>query len=322
MRRAISAFLPVVAVLALVLLSGRCAEAASRTWVASNGLDTNPCTHASPCGTFQQAVSAADAGGEVNCVDGGSFGSLSISKSITISCEAGTGGVFVNGGYGVEVTVGATDAVYLRGLDISSVPGTSIAGIAFFGNGALHVDKCLIHGFTGNNISFGIGVWFFPNGAGSLDMVDTVVADSGTGSRGFNLWISPNAVAGLATVALKNVRLLGGAAGLQIEDSKVTTVHATITDSLANGSLGDGFQATTDGGRLTMLIDHSVASNNGLVGIEADGSNTEVHVSNSTIAGNATGMVAASGATLQSYDNNVIDLNGHNGTPLSQAGLN
>ena len=49
-------------------------HARARVFVASYGNDANPCTFGSPCKTFQAAVNAVDAGGEVTAIDGAGFG--------------------------------------------------------------------------------------------------------------------------------------------------------------------------------------------------------------------------------------------------------
>jgi hypothetical protein len=50
------------------------AAARDRVFVASYGSDTNPCTFGSPCKTFQVAVDAVEAGGEVTAIDSAGFG--------------------------------------------------------------------------------------------------------------------------------------------------------------------------------------------------------------------------------------------------------
>src|SRR5947208_1460651 len=121
------------------------AAAASRTWVAGDGSDANPCTRTMPCATFGQALSVTDAFGEINCLNGGSFGILIITKSVTISCESGTAGILANAD-GIVVNVAATDTVYLKGLDIEGLGPSSVTqfGIAFGVAGTLHVEKCRI----------------------------------------------------------------------------------------------------------------------------------------------------------------------------------
>src|SRR6266853_1219328 len=98
------------------LLSPAAAQA-TRTWISGVGDDVNPCSRTAPCKTFQGAISKTVAGGEINCLDPGGFGGVTITKSITFSCEMGTAGVLVSGTPGITINAGAADTVVLRGLD-------------------------------------------------------------------------------------------------------------------------------------------------------------------------------------------------------------
>src|SRR3954454_22467118 len=60
---------------------------ATRTWVSGVGDDANPCSRTAPCKTFAGAISKTAAGGEINCLDPGGFGAVTITKAMTISCE-------------------------------------------------------------------------------------------------------------------------------------------------------------------------------------------------------------------------------------------
>src|SRR6516165_8742666 len=120
---------------------------ATRTWVSGVGDDANPCSRTAPCKTFAGAISKTAAFGEINCLDPGGFGAVTITKSIIISCEAGTAGILVSGTNGIVASVGASDIVYLRGLDFEGVT-TGLAGISFTGSGVLHVERCLIRDFN------------------------------------------------------------------------------------------------------------------------------------------------------------------------------
>src|SRR5437868_9407499 len=91
---------------------------ATRTWVSGVGDDANPCSRTAPCKTFAGAISKTAASGEINCIDPGGFGAVTITKSITISCEGVTAGVLASFTNGITVNVTSTDIVYLRGLDI------------------------------------------------------------------------------------------------------------------------------------------------------------------------------------------------------------
>src|SRR5215813_9689606 len=116
---------------------------ATRTWVSGLGDDANPCSRTAPCKTFAGAISKTAAGGEINCLDPGGFGALTITKAITVACESVEAGVLVAGTNGIVVSAGANDAVVLRGLDFVGF-GTGLSGIRFNTGATLIVEKCTI----------------------------------------------------------------------------------------------------------------------------------------------------------------------------------
>src|SRR5438046_5551024 len=61
---------------------------ATRTWVSGVGDDLNPCSRTAPCKTFAGAISKTADCGEIDAIDQGPFGAVTISKSITLD---GTG---------------------------------------------------------------------------------------------------------------------------------------------------------------------------------------------------------------------------------------
>ncbi|MCU1283520.1 MAG: outer membrane protein, partial [bacterium] len=68
-----------------VTLGGSTAFAqATRTWVSGVGDDANPCSRTAPCKTFAGAISKTAAGGEIDAIDSGGFGAVTITKAITI----------------------------------------------------------------------------------------------------------------------------------------------------------------------------------------------------------------------------------------------
>src|SRR2546421_2034972 len=121
--------LPALGLIALTIPASASAQA-TRTWVSGVGDDANPCSRTAPCKTFPGAISKTAAGGEINCLDPGGFGGVTITKSITISCEIGTAGVLVSGTNAIIVSAGANDVVVLKGLDIQGL-GTGLNGISF-----------------------------------------------------------------------------------------------------------------------------------------------------------------------------------------------
>src|ERR1700724_2168900 len=111
-----------------LMASAPASAQATRTWVSGVGDDANPCSRTAPCKTFAGSISKTAAGGEINCLDPGGFGALTITKSITISCEMGTAGVLVAGTNGFVINAAATDIVTVKGLDFDGI-GTGISGI-------------------------------------------------------------------------------------------------------------------------------------------------------------------------------------------------
>ena len=122
---------PAIALIALILPAASSAQA-TRTWVSGVGDDANPCSRTAPCKTFAGAISKTANGGEINCLDPGGFGGVTITKSLTIKCHYTEGGVLVSGTNAIVINATATDKVTLRGLDINGIgvgAQTSLSGV-------------------------------------------------------------------------------------------------------------------------------------------------------------------------------------------------
>jgi hypothetical protein len=135
----------VIAVLNAAMVSTAAAQAA-RTWVSGVGDDANPCSRTAPCRTFAGAISKTAAGGEIDALDPGDFGAVTITKSITLDGRgtfAGSSGVTVNA---------AAVVVVLRGLSIRAAGAAT--GIGFITGAALHVEDCAIGGAATSAIDF------------------------------------------------------------------------------------------------------------------------------------------------------------------------
>jgi hypothetical protein len=127
----------------------------ARTWVsgASGAVDSNPCTRASPCATFQGAYAKTSAGGEIDVLDGGDFGPLTVNHAITIANDGGgVAGIMPPPAVqaAIYINAGSTDAVVLRGLTINGVNAGSfiVAGVVFTTGASLLLDHCTIEGFS------------------------------------------------------------------------------------------------------------------------------------------------------------------------------
>ena len=60
----------------------------AQLWVSPTGSDSNACTEISPCLTFQGAVNKGSVS-QINCLSSGSYGTVSITTSLTIDCGTG-----------------------------------------------------------------------------------------------------------------------------------------------------------------------------------------------------------------------------------------
>lgn len=132
---------------------------ATRTWVSGVGDDVNPCSRTAPCKTYAGAISKTAKDGEISTLDPGGFGTVTITKSITIN--GGGGGQ----GYGSilsalapqGVLVNITDPADVRKsvkLDWLNINGASTGtdGIRMIAGLTLHVSNCLIDGVVGDGI--------------------------------------------------------------------------------------------------------------------------------------------------------------------------
>src|SRR2546429_9037947 len=89
---------------------------ATRTWVSVVGDDVNPCSRTAPCKTFAGAISRTAAGGEIDALDPGGFGAVTITKAITIDGAGTNASILASGFTGVIINAGAADVVILRNL--------------------------------------------------------------------------------------------------------------------------------------------------------------------------------------------------------------
>src|SRR5437899_12862459 len=152
----IRTYLQILAVFASIIFAAAAANAqATRTWVSGVGSDANPCSRTAPCKTFAGAISKTAEGGEIDALDPAGYGTLTITKSITIDGGTGSGWASVldsgTNGFIVNVTSNpSTAVVILRNISIQGVKQCVTAGcqglkgIRWTAGNALHVENCII----------------------------------------------------------------------------------------------------------------------------------------------------------------------------------
>ncbi len=168
-----TSFLGVLVALCTLALPAVPAHAqASRTSVSGVGDDANPCSRTAPCKTFAGAMPKTATGGEIDALDPGGFGALTITKSITLDGGGGqVASALVSGTNGI--TVNAPGAIVtLRNLRINGI-ASGVNGVSVTQVGELHVENLDIFGFTQK------GVDFEPTAAGTSHLLirNTVIQD-------------------------------------------------------------------------------------------------------------------------------------------------
>jgi parallel beta helix pectate lyase-like protein len=315
----LSVRVPLLAFLVLLLASAAAQAQATRTWVSGVGDDANPCSRTAPCKTFAGAISKTAPSGEINVLDPGGFGGVTITKSITISSEGFEAGVLVSGTNAIIINAGASDSVVLRGLDIEGL-GTGLVGIKVLGGlGALHVEKCTINNFRGTN---GSGIEVAPTVAGTMRFYvkDTIVRRNGQGTGG-GIFVHP--AAGVTVKgALDNVLLENNVFGLKVQDNS----SVAVTNSTAGANINAGFAVVqVAGGPGELILDRCMSTGNGTFGLVAIGNATTIaRIAGSTFTNNGTGIQAQVTSQIVSAGTNFINGNlaGGDGAPTSTPGTN
>src|ERR1700720_3553026 len=83
---------------------------ATRTWVSGVGDDANPCSRTAPCKTWPGAISKTAAGGEIDALDPGGFGAVTITKAMTLAADGALASTLVSAGAsGITISAGAND---------------------------------------------------------------------------------------------------------------------------------------------------------------------------------------------------------------------
>src|SRR5262245_13737845 len=92
------------------------AQAQTRLFVAAQGLDSNPCTFAQPCRTFQHAHDVMASGGEIDVLDPAGYGAVIITKAISIQGHGFAGISTTFNAQAIRIDATAQDIVNLNGL--------------------------------------------------------------------------------------------------------------------------------------------------------------------------------------------------------------
>jgi hypothetical protein len=274
-----------IAVFAFFLAMEAPAQVA-RVFLSGTGDDLNDCSNAAtPCRSLQAAVNQSSVNGQVIVMTSGGFGTANITKSLTINAPAG---IVAFDARTINVTIGATDKVVIRGLSMNGAVFGDSVGINFNSGGTLVVEDSVIAGFL-------IGIQQNVTGS-NLVVKNCEFRKNGTG-------ISATTFTGpQPALTIEHCRF----ASNMYQGVFLYDVHAVVRDSVAFGN-GIGFRLQGSVIGTSMLLDGCIISHN-TTGISSEGYTaqvpTVVRVTNSTIFGNTYGVSTFQTGEIVSYGTN------------------
>jgi hypothetical protein len=285
---------------------------ATRTWVSGVGDDVNPCSRTAPCKTYAGAISKTAKDGEISTLDPGGFGTLTITKSITVN------GGGAGQGYGSVLSalapqgflINITDVndirktVRLNWLDINGA-SSGTDGVRFIAGNVLYIENTNIDGLTGDGVDVNVA------GTGASELYMRNVSIRNCGGNGV---ILNNSSTGVVAAALENVQISACSDGFEAAlRSNATLRNCVISSNDAVGSAG----VRVNGATSNVNVDSCSLSFN-TSGVRVDSGTARV--SNSVFTNNTTQLHQV-GGTLKTYGTNRLDGGPNAGTitPVSQS---
>lgn len=281
----------IVQIFATVLLgAGLMSAQATRTWVSGVGDDANPCSRTAPCKTFAGAISKTAVGGEIDVLDPGGFGAVTITKAITLDGGGGqVASILVSGTPGIIIQAPANATVTIRNIRINGV-GTGTSGIKLNTGGVVHIEYCLITGFTG------AGLDIEPTSGGQVTVTGTISRDNAygilAGTSGSNV-----------SVAVENSTFNSNS---QTGVFAGTNSRVSVRNSEASGNGNQGYLATANSGSSELDLTDSSANNNA-VGVQAGGGTAAAVVNANRVSLNnnsSNGFFPTTNGTINTFGNN------------------
>jgi hypothetical protein len=264
---------------------------ATRTWVSGVGDDVNPCSRTAPCKTFAGAISKTAEGGEIDALDPGGFGTITITKAMTIDGTHGSGfGSILNTGGIAGVTVNITtgthvnDAVvilrslYIQGASQSPQAGGT-NGIRVLKGDRVFVFDCHIENQTTTGIT------------SSLTSTNGGVFVRDTEFSNVNTAISMTATGGTASVEADNIHVGGNTNGIVLNSG----AFGIVTNSFFARNLGGS--AIQTGSGTTMTVSHcqfhtNTTAMNALAGSNIRANECELYDNSNGFAGVASSIIS------------------------------
>jgi hypothetical protein len=292
-------------VVSALMLSAPAFAQATRTWVSGVGDDANPCSRTAPCKTFAGAISKTASNGEINAIDPGGFGAVTITKSITIDGAAQQSSILASGTTGVIINA-AGIVVNLRNLSINGAATTAGSGVRILNAAAVNIDNCTIMNFTGTGT------------VGRAVSIETAVANvrvTVSNSLLYNMGnvaIQSAPTAGNVALNVHNTRIYrGNSSAINLRNSTKGTISYC---DLSNNGAGAGVTVESTGSEA--MISNTVMANNQFGVISGVGGGTPTtRLYGCTITGNTSQGLLISSGSVFTHGNNAIRGNTGNETP-------
>jgi hypothetical protein len=242
------------ALLTFTLALSAAAQAQTRTWVDGVGDDLNPCSRTAPCRTFSKAHSVTAANGEINAVSPGSYGTVTVTKSITIDGGDVIAAITSTSANGVSVNDSGTNTIVvtLRNLTINGMASGGTNGINFISGKTLNVDHCKIAGNTAASPNGGgIRVSATASG-GTVNVIDSMLFNNRVG-------VTATTTTGNVTVnVLRSVITHNTSDGVLLNFG----AHGTVEDSKLAFNGGAGVSLNNSAFNNATVLDSEVHHNN------------------------------------------------------------
>ena len=297
----LSAFLGALFVAGLAIAPAH--AQATRTWVSGVGDDANPCSRTAPCKTWPGAISKTAAGGEIDALDPGGFGAVTITKSITLDGGGGqVASILVTGTNGINVSAGASDVIILRNLRINGIVQTGspgLVGVQVNTAGRVVVEKCDIFGFGTAAMLVATSATSSP----TINFQETTINGNASG-------ISVKPTGGTVKIAIDFTHVDNNVnGGMRVDGTAGGAVNATISDSTISLNGGAGLNVLSGTANVAVDVQRAVIANNGSNGVSSSNTNggtSTVTVGDSMLSNNSNAWNIAGSATLASYKNNQV----------------
>ena len=277
-----------IVLIAFALGSPMAFAQATRTWVSGVGDDVNPGSRTAPCKTFAGAISKTAVGGEINAIDPGGFGALTITKSITVDGTGTFASVLASGTNGIVINTAGV-VVNLRNLEINGA-GTGLNGINILAATEVNIENVVIYGFTQKGINIA------PTTGCRVNIKNCVVRQCANAVNGGAVHAHPGA-GGTLKLNISKTSLLTSQFGFRCDSSLAVLDDCVISGNNAEGVVGASGKVS---------VNRCTISNNGTTGVVSLAAAATVHINDNAIFANSVGINVSSGGILTSFGTNRI----------------